>query len=202
MHKFSGRLNDVGETGSASRIVALGAHGAVLSEVHADEGGAWALASPEPPEWIIAALSGRRIAAAHTRADSLQDLRLPSLVTLQFDFLGEPSGAVLWIDPVDLEGFPADLLGALRTHPGNIIDLHLGEIPAASSQLFQAQRGRYRISGGRVAIHPGQPPGSGGLVLDRLVDARTGAALAALNGELFLDVQGPARYRVLFAPSV
>jgi hypothetical protein len=199
MHELSGRLKASAVEGSTTRIVAVGPGGSVLAETQSGDDGAWALPSQPTPEWIVASLSGRRIAAVAARPSHLKDLQFPALMNLQFEFPGAPQGSTLWIDPVEIEGLPPELLLSLRLRANHTIELHLGEVPAAAAQEFQAQRGRYRISGGRISIRPQMGKGMGTFILDRLVDPKTGAIQAARNGEVVISLHESGTFQAFFS---
>ena len=199
MYELSGVLKESAIEGSTARIVAIGPEGSVLAEVQPGKNGAWAFDSPLTPEWVLAIASGRRIAAASARTRDWKELQFPPLATLRFEFPEAPPGSVLWIDPIELEGLPPELIGSLRLHANQTIDLHLGEIPAAQVQDFQAQRGVYRISGGRLSIRPVASMEAGAFILDQLINRKTGAVHAASNGEVVIPVHDSGGYTVLFS---
>jgi hypothetical protein len=66
----------------------------------------------------------------------------------------------------------------VRVHANQTIDLHLGELPAAAVQRFEAQRGTYRVSGGRIEIHPQMGAEPVNFILDHIVDQKPGATVS------------------------
>ena len=66
----------------------------------------------------------------------------------------------------------------MRVHANQTIDLHLRELPAAAVQRFEAQRGTYRVSGGRIEIHPQMGGEPVNFILDHLVDQKPGATVS------------------------
>lgn len=58
--------------------------------------------------------------------------------------------------------------------------------------------GRYRVAGGRIALHPTTDPNLGGLRVTRVEDLRSGQPLASARGDFLLTVGGPAALRVSF----
>jgi hypothetical protein len=194
MPTFAGTLNvpPIGVT----RVAAVTADGMVTAEAAADLNGAWTLQTEAAPEWIIASLSGRGVAAVATRPDDAASLRFPPLMELQLSFPDAPPHIPVSIDPIDLEAFPSDLHGALTLHVQAIVNLHVATIPGEGTQRVQLQRGTYRISGRTFTLRPdfGET-----FVLDRIVDEESGAVLPATNGEVVVRVAKNAVFRAHFA---
>jgi hypothetical protein len=110
---------------------------------------------------------------------------------------------MVWIDPTELEGFPQDLIWVLRAHPNDIIDLHVGEFSITEGDIeLNVQRGRYRLSGARIAIHPVVADEERGVVLSRVTNQTTGQTLETSNGEVLVNIRGPATYRLAFTPII
>ena len=198
MPDLSGTLIGAGSDASA-RVIAVGDRGDVLSETHAGKDGSWTLRTGHPVAWVVASLTGSRIAAVAAEPGNTHVLQFPPLVDVQFAFSEPPTGALVWIDPVQIEGFPSELLPALRLHANRTLDIHLGELPATGTQRFPVQRGSYRISGGVMAFSP--QPTSSAFVLDTVVDEASGATLRGVGGEVVAVVTAGVRYRVGFAPA-
>lgn len=170
----------------------------MLAEVQTAADGLWTLEPQSTLEWVVASSLGHRIGAVFARPGESRELQFPVQKNLQFEFPQAPQGAVIWIDPLELEGFPAELLSALRTHPDQVIDLHLRELTTTSVQRLNVQSGKYRISGGRVAIHPPLSADAESLVLGCLVDRETSTMLPAKNGEVIIEVQDARCYQASF----
>lgn len=181
--------------GSGARVAALDEAGNLLAEATAAADGTWKLETDAHAEWIIVVLSESAIAAAAVRPSDAANLRLPPLVELQLEFPDAPRGAVLWIDPVTLDGVPPELVSALSLRPGPVIELHLATLSTAAPQRIALQRGTYRTSGRTFAL--GVDFGET-FVLDRIVDEESGVVLPATNGEVVVTMAKDARFRAHF----
>lgn len=180
-----------GPHGGGGRVVVL-AGGRAVAETPLAGDGTWALEHEGGVDWLVVQVGGDRIAAVAARPADGQTVALPPLVTLRLLIQGAAGDALLWLDPVRLDGFPDDLLWALRTHPGGIIDLHVGTWGAGEPELTLAvQPGTYRLSGGTIALHPGQ---LGRTVAE--VVGPGGAVVQPSDGEVVLEVSGDSQYTV------
>lgn len=194
MATFAGTLNvpPIGVT----RVAAVTADGMVTAEAAPDPNGVWTLQTAAAPEWLIASLSGRGVAAKAARPDDAASLQLPPLIEVQLVFPDAPRYMQVSIDPIDLEGFPSELRGALTLHARPIVNLHVATIPAEDTQHVLLQRGTYRIAGRTFALRPdfGEM-----FALDRLVDEESGEVLRTTDGEVVVRVAKAARFRAQFA---
>ncbi len=95
---------------------------------------------------------------------------------------------------------PTALRLLVRVHANQTIDLHLGELPAAGVQRFEAQRGTYRVSGGRIEIHPQMGGEPVNFILDHLVDQKPGTTVSppTVRSRSWCEMRAP--YQPYFAP--
>jgi hypothetical protein len=198
--KLTGVVSTDEGAGRAARVVFVGEGRAVLGETDADADGRWSFETAAEVVSVVAQLAGQRqFAAVAVAPQTATSIVLPRLLPLAIDFDPAPEGVVLWLDPVELEGFPQDLLWALRTHPHNVFDLHLREFPVDSPGLsLEVQRGRYSLSGGRVEVSPAFFVPN--FALQQVTDEATGVVSASADGVATVEVLQPARYRVRFSP--
>ena len=109
----------------------------------------------------------------------------------------------MWVDPIDLAGFPQDLIWSLFAQPDKIVDLHVAELtlaPGGKPVTILLQPGRFRLSGGTIALRPGF--GSAPLKLTGVTEVATGARIEGHNGQFIIDIHGPARYRLNFGKAL
>ena len=194
-------LNRTG-TSARDRVIALGPGNEFLGETHPEADGRWSMTVGGAASRIVAQEAGERIGAAIAQVADSGQITLPAVIPVEFTFDPVVQGAELAVDPLALTGFPGDLLWVLRTHPSNVIDLHVGQYSVGPSPVrVDLQSGRYRLSGGRLALHPVISQAQAAQRLAGVEDVASGQRLSATNGEIVLDVSGPARYRVTFEPS-
>lgn len=181
----------------ADRVFAVREHHSVVSESGVHDDGSWSLDVAEPVDWVVGQLRGSRLAAVASEPSDALHLELPSLSRLVLRPEGPVHGASVWLDPVEIDGYPRELSWALRSHPGSVIDLHIGAYVAeVDSIILYVQRGTYRISGGRLSLHPGSSPGT---EVAHVVDESSGSTHVAGDGSVDIAVDGDALYRVTFA---
>jgi len=97
-----------------------------------------------------------------------------------------------------LIGFPQDLIWSLFAQPDQVVELHVAEIelpPAGTRATIRVQRGRFRLSGGTIALRPG---GADPVQLASVTDVATGSQIKSESGQVIIDVHGPSRYRLAF----
>jgi hypothetical protein len=154
--------------------------------------GPWALEHEGDIDLVVVQVDGDRIAATTAAPIDGQTVALPPLVALRLLVQSAADNAMLWLDPMHLDGFPDELLWALRIHPGGTIDFHIGAWGLGEPELSLAvQPGTYRLSGGTVALHPGQ---QGSTVTQ--VAGPGGAVIEASDGEVVLKISGNSVYDV------
>jgi hypothetical protein len=137
-----------------SRVVAVRWTRAV-DEATVRPDGSWELAPQEPVDRVVFQLTGDRLGAVAVAVEDAGTVAAPRLATLALTLRDAAPGAAVWLDPEALEGFPDELLEVLRTHPDGTVDLHVGAWTAHEPSLTIAvQPGRYRLSGGLIALHP------------------------------------------------
>jgi hypothetical protein len=138
------------------------------------------------------------IAAVGTLAVPNATLVLPPTMRCHFEFEGVAPHAQLWLDPLELDQFDHSLLPALRAGPDGSIVLHVGSFDVAGPLTLSLQAGRYRLSGGRIAIHPAVDSGSMGLRVGEVIDLASGHPLARANSDWLLTIRQQGLYQVRF----
>jgi hypothetical protein len=168
-----------------------------IAEAVVGQDGRWELPTDQPLERLVFQLKEGRLAAIAVAADAAGAVRPPQLATLRLTLRGAAPGAVVWLDPEALDGFPDELMPVLRRHADRTVDLHVGAWTAHEPVLtLAAQPGRYRLSGGLIALHPT----SRGQSVVALRAAGDGPAqLADSTGAVHFDVTEDASYEVEFA---
>jgi hypothetical protein len=188
---LQGRLNFDSRTRGDVRIAALDANGVVCAETTIDPQGGWQLSCPAPIVSAIAQLTRSGIAAGVATADATARPHLLPRHPCRIEFTSIPEGVRLWVDPVSLDGFPDQYLPALRSHPNGTIDLHLGDYACGPGELIlHLQAGRYRITGGRVALRSAIDPRDAGLRVAQVENLHSGQLLPLIDGEFLLTVDG------------
>jgi len=198
--KISGKVSSDLSFGIHGRVIVLGEKETILSEVLLDANGEWTAEVSKPIKWVIAQLSDSYFAAAAMTSTDYEQIVVPGLVKLQLEFETSFRGVVFWLDPVELVGFPQDLLWTLRAHPDNVVNLHVKELPIVETQIqINVQRGKYRVSGGRFAIRPEVGKEKSPVTLVRATNKITGESVEAMNGEIVVNVYDDVEYRLFFA---
>jgi hypothetical protein len=198
-HTLGGTIRFTGEPMRKLHIVALDSDMSVVAEAESDEQGLWNLVAPTPISALVAYASKEGIAATWAPTEQSATLTLPPVYACSFEFEQIEENVVLWLDPVSLHSFPDDHLIALRSHVGNIVDLHVGEYPCSpSGLLLRLQAGRYRLTGGRMTIRPSTNPRNQNLVVNSVLDRGTGQRLAGDNGTFLLEVNTNGHFVVFF----
>lgn len=196
---WSGTLVDAAGRGCRARIVGVAADGGVRAITASDDAGRWQLPADGALTRFVGVRSEDGIAAISTAAVPNATLVLPRTTMCHFDFDGAAPNTQLWLDPLNLDGFDDALLLALRAGPAGSILLHIGSFDAAADGLrLGLQAGRYRLSGGRIAIRPAMDPGEVGLTVGEVVDVADGRPLARGDGDWVLEIRQHAHYRVRF----
>jgi hypothetical protein len=182
------------------QVLALTADREVAARGSAGTDGRWRLEVGEEPAWVVARTRGSRLAAAAARPADAATLVLAPTVTVAFEPSPALPGTVLWIDPLDLDGFPGELLAALQSLSPGVVELHGMELPADVPVAVELQRGTYALSGGRLAVTPLDPTGQGGIEVLAVEDEDTGDVLAPSGGAVTLPLVDDRRLRVRFGP--
>jgi hypothetical protein len=197
--RLLGRVSKKEGSGEGDRVVAVGDNQTVLGETVTDSLGEWSMEVDEQVEWVSAQISGPHFAAAAKPVAECDYIEMPDQVQLNLALEGELEGVLFYLDPVMLNGFPQDLLWALRMHPGRIVDLHIREYTVVEQKRLQlkVQPGRYRLSGGRISIHPMDKKKT--ILLTSALDETTMKSYNGINGGVVLDVFEEASYRLLFS---
>lgn len=190
-------LNYEGENEEA-RVVAVDAGQTFIDETEVGADGSWSLKTSAHVDWIVAQTRGARIAAVAARPQEMMQLSFPETVELELEFEGVDGFAALWLDPLELQGFPDELLWALRAHLGDIKDLHIAELQIRTPVMkLEVQPGRYRISGGRFSIS--DEIINTNLRLARALERDTGTSIESINGAVVVAIFQPANYLLNFS---
>jgi hypothetical protein len=161
-----------------------------------DASGNWHLPADSTVANLVGICTEDGIAAVSASAPGTT-LVLPERLTCEFDFESAAPYSQIWLDPLELDQFPHTLMPALHAGPGGSILLHVASFEATGALVLALQRGRYRLSGGRIAIHPAVETGSEGLTIGEASDVARGP-LARHDGDWLLIVDRKARYRIRF----
>ena len=134
----------------------VGVHGLdPIAEAVVGPDGRWELSAQQPIDRLVFQLKGAGLGAVAVAIVEADAVTPPRLATLRLTLRGAAPGAVVWLDPEALEGFPAELMPVLRRHADGSVALHVGEWTAHEPFLtIAAQPGRYRLSGGLIPLHP------------------------------------------------
>lgn len=201
---YQGTLTYKTPCSAAARVAAVSGH-RVLAETAPGPDGRWRLESVAEADRIIAQLGQTAVAAVAGDPGAATRLEMPELVDLSLDTgqAGLTGGVTVWIDPVDLEGFPRNLIGALFAQPGGITAIHLSECTlflGSGPVVVPVQHGRYRLSGGTVSLRPGFDAEA--LQLAGVMAVGSERRMAAQDGVVIIDVTAPGSYRLLFESAV
>lgn len=191
---------------AAARVAAVSGH-RVLAETAPGPDGRWTLETVTEADRIIAQLRQTAVAAVAEDPGAAARIELPELVDLALDLdtgqAGLAGGVKVWLDPVELEGFPRNFIGTLFARPGGITAIHLGEctlFPGSGPAVVPVQRGRYRLSGGTVSLRPGF--GADALQLAGVTAKGSEKRMTAQDGVVIIDVTAPGSYRLVFERAV
>lgn len=196
---WSGTLVDAAGRRYQGRVVGVGADGSARAVTESDDNGCWHLPADSTLTMFVGVRTRDGIAATRTAAASGTTLVLPETMTCRFEFDCAAPYTQLWLDPLRIDGFDDTLLLALRAGPSGSIVLHVGSFEAAGGALtLELQPGRYRLSGGRIAIHPALGMDSEGLMVGEVVDLVGGQPLARQDGDWLLHIRQPGHYRVRY----
>jgi hypothetical protein len=161
-------------------------------------GGLWSLETEARPDWIVAQCGEKAVGAAVIAPDEAARLELPELVKLDLE-QGSEETVTAWVDPIELIGFPSDLVWSLFVQADSVVKLHVAELalpPRGRRATVFVQRGRYRLSGGTVSLRPSI--GAHPMQLVSVTDVTSGVRIVSREGVAILDVQGPSRYGLDF----
>jgi hypothetical protein len=198
--KITGTLyNRVGHD-ELDRVVALGEGRTVLAEFPVAPDHRWTFEFEGQRSAVVGQLKGRRIAAAFAHTEAADEISIPDLVQIDFQFEPPSANAALWIDPVALDGFPDAFLWALRSHADGSVDLHVGEFTASKPLTLWLQRGKYRISGGCFSLRPDATGREEAITIEYARNEKTGNIIRSKDQEIVLDVHGDDQWRLLFTP--
>lgn len=180
------------------RVAGLDTTGQVVAETLLALDGSWELPSAAIA-WLLVRQVDGAIAASVVPVGEAASLELPRKQVLRADANDPPRGARLWLDPISLDGFPDEFLGALRLHLGGLVDLHLADIAMDAGPIeIELQPGRYRVDGGLIALHPGQL----GAKLASAHDLSSNASLPVLGEGFQLTVASDLSLQIAFATEV
>lgn len=180
------------------RVASVGAGSTIIDETEVNADGPWSLNVTEAAEWIVAHTTGSRFATFAARPQENMEIVFPEVVQLDLQFEGLDGPAALWLDPLQVQGFPNELLWALRAHPDNIVDLHLVQLQLPGVNKLEIQRGTYNLSGGRFAISDEIINTS--LRLTRGLDQTAGTLVEARDGGIEMDIPESSTLLLTFGP--
>ena len=167
----------------------------VVSEAPVGDDGRWTLELDDGADRLVVRFAGSRIGAVAARPADPRPVAPPASARVRLKLAGALPGALLWVDPESLDGFPDELLWTLRAHPGGLVNLHIGEWPADTPTLeLDLQRGRYRLAGGLIAVRPWET----GQAVVEVVDPAGRVMVAEGTTGVVLTVAGDAEYTVRF----
>lgn len=177
------------------RVLAVEDDRSILGETPIDRTGSWSMDVDQTPDLLVVQLTGSRVAVVATDPSRADLVDTPRLVRVQFVQNEPPPNVIFWVDPMDLEGFPRHLLWTLRAHRAGILDLHVGEYPVTGRPIeLEVQPGVYRISGGRVAVHPGEDAVS----VSWAIDESTGERFDATGESVVLGIHDDAVFQISY----
>jgi hypothetical protein len=196
--RYSGILSHAAQSVAApARVVAV-VDRRLLAAMPVGPDGRWTLDPVAQPQWIVAQCRRLAVAAVAAPPDAAH-LRFPDLVELELEQDGAEKVLTVWVDPVELVGFPHDLIWSLFAEPDDVVELHVAELqlpPRGKRVTIPVQRGRFRLSGGTVALSP--RAGLGAVQLAGVTHIDTGIRIPSQAGQAIIDIHGPARYRLDF----
>jgi hypothetical protein len=167
----------------------------VVSGAPVGDDGRWMLELDDGADRLVVRFTGSRIGAVTVRPSEPRPVAPPASARVLLTLVGALPGAMLWVDPEALDGFPDELLWTLRAHPGDLVDLHVGEWTADTPTLeLDLQRGRYRLAGGLIALRPWETRQA----LAEVVDPAGRVLVAEGSAGVVLSVEGDADYTVRF----
>jgi hypothetical protein len=180
--------------GTAVRVVGV-RDGQVVAEGSVDApDGRFAVEAAEP-DWIVVQAGPPRLAAVALRPAAELQVRLPDTVRVTLQAGDPPPGARLWLDPVRLRSFPAELAVALRTHVDGSLDLHVLDLPLTDRPLdLRLQLGIYRLAGGLLQVRPWDAAAR----LSGVREPASGRELSVADGEAVIDVVGDTTLDLAF----
>lgn len=202
---LSGIVHNLPGWDPTDRVLAVQQQGHVLrGETSLEADGSWGLEVHGQVDYVVVQVRGSRLAAAAVSVGESAQVSLPELVRVQFELFGPDANVEMpldvYLDPVDLEGFPPSLLWALTaslTEGAQTVDLHVGaKSLAEGSACLQVQRGSYVISGGTHALGPLGVPGQ---QIDRLVDRASGSIHRTTDHDVELRIDSDSTFLVAMA---
>jgi hypothetical protein len=193
---LSGTIVDAAGRGCRARIAGLASDGSARVTTNSDDAGRWQLPEDDAVTTLVGVWNEDGIAATSAVAAPDAALVLPRTLTCSFDFDGGAPYTQIWLDPLKLDQLDDTLLPALRAGQAGSIVLHVGSFDASARRALQLQAGRYKFSGGRIAIHPGGDPS---LAVSEVIDLSNGQPLAREAGDWLLQIRQDGRYRVRFS---
>jgi hypothetical protein len=177
-------------------------HGRVLATAEVGNDGGYILprAHPADDDIVVVQQAGTCIRAAMSQAQHAP-VNLPDAMTVTIAAVDPSPGAVIWCDPVALEGFPDDLLWCLRSGADATVMLHVAEWPATGRPIqLLLQSGTYRLSGGVIGLHPGQQSAALAQIISsekmKVIADASGSVMLRINRNQVLNAEfGPNRLR-------
>jgi hypothetical protein len=174
-------------------------HGRVLAATELGDDGGYVLrrADPDDGDVVVIQQTGTCIRAATSPATHAP-ANLPDAMTVIITAVDPPPGAMIWCDPVALDGFPDDLLWSLRAGADATVMLHVVECPAARQPLqLLLQPGIYRLSGGVIGLHPGQHS----VVLSQVTGSGNAEVTAGGGGSVIVQIGSDLALTAEFGPA-
>jgi hypothetical protein len=196
---YSGILTHAAECATAQKRVVALADRRLVAAVPVGADGRWRLDTDAQLDWIIVQCRQKAVAATAAEPADAAQLHLPELVELELEQSDAEKNMTVWVDPVDLIGFPYDLIWSLFAEPDQVVELHVAELtlpPRGKSVSIPVQRGRFRLSGGTVSLRPSF--GADPVQLAGVTDVSTGIRIETKAGQAIIEIHGPARYRLDF----
>jgi hypothetical protein len=166
------------------------------AEVGADGGYVLRRADRADDDIVVVQQAGSCIRAAISQTPDAP-VSLPEALTVTITAVDPPPGAMMWCDPVALQGFPDDLLWCLRSGVDATVMLHIAEWPATGRPFpLLLQPGAYRFSGGVIGLHPGQQSA----VLTQIVGSDHMRFIADDSGSVRVQVSADLVLHAEFGP--
>ncbi|HET6393370.1 MAG TPA: hypothetical protein VFG13_11170 [Blastococcus sp.] len=183
MNRIIGVLADP-PVGAAVRVVCVRGDQVVAEGAVAAPDGRFAVEAVEC-DWVVVQAGSPWLAAAVVRPAPELRVELPDTARVTLRAADPPHGARLWLDPVRLRAFPAELETALRTHADGSVDLHVLDLPLTAGPVdLRLQPGVYRLGGGLLQVRPWDAA----VALSAVVEPASGRELPVADGEAVLDI--------------
>lgn len=109
-------------------------------------------------------------------------------------------GVLPWLNAIQLDGFPQQLVRLLKENSGNDLSLIATRLTRNSPLVIHAHRGKYRLTASSSMIGAGPRLFDRGISCTKVTDLTTGRITRCLHGAAVLDISGPRRYPLSFEP--